>query len=67
MAGKGASAESFDLSLSRDELVALNNSLAYVCHAIALPEFSTVIGVERADALKLLRRLGARLSDPTAR
>ena len=40
-----------------DEILILQNALNYVCHAIDLEEFSTLIGAEREEAERVLERM----------
>ena len=48
------------MRFDEDELVILQNALNYVCNAVDLEEFSTLIGAEREDAERLLERLAHR-------
>ena len=41
-----------------DELLTLSNALNEVCNGLELPEFSTRIGVDREEAVDLLKSLG---------
>lgn len=47
------------LRLTRDELVVLANALNTVCNAVDLPEFTTLLGVNRSEAEALLADLAA--------
>lgn len=51
-----------DLSITHGELLILNNALNEICSGIALFEFQTRIGSERADVLDLLETVGSLLS-----
>lgn len=44
--------------LDRQELLILANALNLVCSGIQMPEFQTVIGADRSDALKLWEKVG---------
>ena len=51
------------VTLTRDELITLSNSLNYVTNGIALgKEYSSVIGVEPKDGRKLLKVVQAVLA-----
>lgn len=50
------------MRFDEDELVILQNALNYVCNAVDLEEFSTLIGAEREEAERLLERLAHRRS-----
>lgn len=45
------------VELSRGELELVNNALNEVCHGIDLPEFSTRMGADRSEVVKLLHRV----------
>lgn len=47
------------LRLTRDELVVLANALNTVCNAVDLPEFTTLLCVDRSEAEALLADLAA--------
>jgi hypothetical protein len=46
------------IKLGIDELVALNNALNEVCHALDITEFSTRMGVQLEAAQDLLQQIG---------
>jgi hypothetical protein len=51
-----------DVRLSSDELRILNNALNEICNGSTAPEgweFQTLIGVERSEALSLLKTFAA--------
>ena len=50
------------ISLSRDELLAINNALNEVCNGLDAWEFSTRMGVSQQEAAELLAKMGALLS-----
>jgi hypothetical protein len=54
------------ISLTRDEVRLLGNSLNEVCHALSIEEFATRTGSEPAEAKALLEQLLA-VSDALAR
>jgi hypothetical protein len=56
--GTGA-VRSVKIELTPDEFLVINNALNEVCNGLEVPEFSTRIGVDRAEALKLLREVSA--------
>ena len=43
------------VSLTAEELLAICNALNEVCNGLDVPEFATRMGIERDDALHLLR------------
>ena len=46
-----------NIELSLDELLIVNNALNEVCNGLDLEEFATRVGVQRDDALWLLRQV----------
>lgn len=44
------------VEFTKDELGVVSNALNEVCHGIDLPEFSTRMGAERSEVVKLLHR-----------
>ena len=51
-----------NVDLSRDELEILNNALNEVCHGLDIEEFSTRMGADKAEVLKLLHRISEALA-----
>lgn len=49
--------QQFTVTLSRNELVILNNALNEICNGIDAPEFETRIGATMEDARLLLREV----------
>lgn len=49
------------ISLTNDELSILSNALNEVCHGLDIREFSTRMGAEKGEVLKLLNRLSQAL------
>jgi hypothetical protein len=47
------------IELTPDELLIITNALNEVCNSLEMPEFSTRIGADRAEALELLREMSA--------
>ena len=50
--------ETTTISLSKEELVILNNALNEVCNGLDLNEFSTRMGAERENVDELLSEIG---------
>lgn len=48
-----------EVSLSINELVAINNALNEICHGIDLFEFETRIGAPRQEVESLLKSIGS--------
>jgi hypothetical protein len=44
--------------LTPDDLLMVSNALNEVCNGLDVPEFATRIGVERQEALGLLKNIG---------
>jgi hypothetical protein len=53
-----AAGDRFELTVSRDELILLNNALNEVCNGLEVPEFSTRIGAPLAEVEALLDAIG---------
>lgn len=51
------------LSLSRDELVAINNALNEVCHGVGMPGFESRIGASRDEVEGLLASVSRALDE----
>jgi hypothetical protein len=48
----------FEIVMSRDELILINNALNEVCNGIDIREFSTRLGASRSEAEELLDAIG---------
>lgn len=55
------------LNFTSTELVILQNALNEVCNALDIPEFSTRLGANRDEAMKLLSAIEATNHDPSVR
>jgi len=55
----GGAVRSAKVELTPDELLIITNALNEVCNGLEMPEFSTRIGADRAEALELLREMSA--------
>lgn len=56
-----STAEQFQISVSEDELMILNNALNEVCNGIDLIGFTSRIGADRERVAALLEEIGALL------
>jgi hypothetical protein len=65
MAERRADADAVVLTVSRHELVLINNALNEVCHGVAIDdaEFHTRLGGSRQEVQVVLRRVGRLLDD----
>jgi hypothetical protein len=57
-----AQGTSFNIELSADELVMLNNALNEVCNGIDIPEFSTRLGGEVDEVRVMLKQIAEALN-----
>jgi hypothetical protein len=67
MRTQSISSSSAVVELTVDDLSMLNNALNEVCNGLDLEEFSTRMGAEKQNVLKLLHRVREVLDGVTAR
>lgn len=56
-ASAGGPVHSAKVELTGEELLIITNALNEVCNGLEMPDFSTRIGADRAEALELLREM----------